>query len=780
MLRPYRVLDLTDADGWLAGFLLAQLGADVFLGEPSGGFERTAGFDGYNRGKRSVIVEHAERVSELAGHFDVIIDNGAVAGFDAAGLQGHHDHLVTVSLSPFGGSGPKADWVATDLTLVAASGQMALTGDRDRPPVRTSVPQAWAHGASDAAVGALVALYERERSGRGQHVDVSVQQSFALAALPAILHAPSGLAPARRESGGIEFLGTHLRWVYPALDGHVAISLSFGPMIGPFQRRLMEWVREEGHCDQAMLDKDWVGLGLALTEGTEPVAELEKAMDCIEALTSSKTKAQLLDGALERKLLIAPVSTMADVVNSPQLAARGFWDTVDGELHPGPIVRASASPLPRLAAAPPQAGGSEDEARRGAPGVSDRPVPAASEDPESRPLAGLKVLDMAWVAAAPLASRLLAYWGATVVRVESSTRPDLTRIALGHRDDIPEVENAITWQVANAGKLTVALDLAVAEGHEVVEDLAVWADVVIESFAPGVMGRLGLDYDSLRRLNPSLIMLSSCVMGQDGPWAAFAGFGNLSAAVAGFFDVTGWPDRPPAGPYMAYTDYTSPRFIMLAMLAALDHRARTGEGQYLDLSQMEAATHLLTPALLECQRTGHAATRMGNLDPTMSPHAVYRALGDDEWIAIACATDEQWASLAQEMRRSDLAGLTMAERIARRDELDGVLSTWAARQSAMGMTYRLEAIGVPAHMVQNSSECVADAQHGHRQFFVWRTHHHVQKAIIDTPSASLSRTPGSYGWAGAGYGEHTYQVLTEILGYDDDKLADLAIAGALQ
>ena len=770
MLAPYRVLDLTDTDGWLAGFLLAQLGAAVTLAEPEGGWPRDDRFAAYNRGKSSVVAGAAE-LSALAADADVVLHNGAWP-VDLAALGAANPTLVTVSITPFGSTGPKADWKATDLILWAASGQMAVTGDRDRPPVRTTVPQAWAHGSADAAVGALVALHERERSGLGQHVDCSVQQSVVLASLPAGFHGPVGIAPQRREAGGLEFLGTRLRWIYPAIDGYVLMSVSFGAMIGPFQRRLMEWVCEEGFCDEATRDKNWVDYGTQLYTGAEPTSELDRVLDCIGAFVATKTKAQLLEGALARKLLVAPVSDSADVMASPQLAARGYWDEIDGVRYPGRMVRASATPLAPLPAAPATPG-------LGRPAPA-RPLLPAPSDSGELPFAGLKVLDLAWVAAAPLATRLLAYWGATVVRVESLLRPDLTRGALGHRDDIAEAENAITWQLANAGKLGLALNLTVPEARDVVRDLARWADVAVESFSPGAAGALGFGYEDLAALNPSIVMVSSCLMGQDGPLATFAGFGNLAASIAGFFDVTGWPDRPPAGPYMAYTDYVAPRFTMCSLLAALDHRRRTGQGQYLDFSQAEAATHFLAPALLEYQRTGQVVTRDGNRDPRFVPHALYPALGEDGWVAIVCRNDDEWWSLATEMRRPELAGLTTAERREREAELDEVIGAWTARQDPTGLHYRLQAMGVPAHRMVNTGELIGDAQLAHRGHFVWRPHPYSRHSLVDTPPMQLARTPGAYGWGGPTAGQHVSEVLAGILGYDEDRITDLAIAGALE
>lgn len=782
MLQPYRILDASGRDGWMAGFLLAQLGAAVILAEPPGGHQRDEWFAAYNRGKQSIMVPGPTDLAALAADVDVVIAQGTVAEVAFLdGLRAADPTLITLALTPFGCSGPKADWLATDLTLMASSGQMAVTGDGDRPPVRTTLPQAWMHACCEGAVGVLVALTERARSGLGQGIDCAVQAAVLGASLPSTLNPPAGLPTPRRAGGGV-LLGTlPVRWVYPARDGHVVVSLLFGPMGGPFTRRLVEWMHHEGACRDVTVGRDYVDFAIKIQQGEYTLAEFGEIMDEIEAFTATKTKAELAAAASQRQLLIVPVADLDDVLASPQLHARGYWEEVDGLRHPGAMVKSAATPLPRLAAAPREVG---------AAGTSLSPrnrvtMPAGTEtmpasEGGARPLAGIRVLDLAWVAAMPLATRVLAHWGATVVRIESERRPDILRAALGHRDDIPDQENAITWHVANAGKMGLALNLSKPEAREVVKDLAGWADLVTESFTPGTMAAMGLGYDELSAINPSLIMLSSCVMGQSGPMANFAGFGNLAAAVAGFFDLTGWPDRAPAGPYMAYTDFTSPRFSTMAILAALDHRRRTGQGQYLDFSQMEAATHFLTPALLQRQAGEAKLTRAGNFDPDHAPHAVYPAAGVDRWIAVVCETDEQWQSLCVEMRRGDLAGLNTAERLARRGELDEVVGAWTARQDAAGLTSRLQAHGVPAHQVSDASDCWVDPQLVERAMFRWTPHPVARRVVVDQPPYRLSRSTGGYDWAGPTYGQHSHEVLHGILGYDDDRIADLAIAEALE
>ena len=781
MLGPYRVLDLTDERCWFAGNLLAQLGADVVLVEPPGGWPRGYAHDAYNRGKRSVVAADADEVADLAAGADIVLHNDATPFvLDLGALREANKQLITVHITPWGETGPKADWKATDLTLFASSGQLAVTGDSDRPPVRISIPQAWLHASAQAAVAALVALEHRARSGRGQHVDLSTQQAVCETALSAILYAPAGLEEVQREAGGVRFGALMLRTIYRCKDGYMIVTVAFGPMIGPMVRRFLAWMNEEGFCDDETLNKDWVNFALQLQSGEETIDVIEGVMADIARFCLTKTKAEMIERGLRESLLVCPVNTLQDVLDSPQLAARDFWDDVDGIRLPGRFVLADRTPLQPLGS-PPDAG-AHTAAVRAEPGAGlpSAPEPLPPNARLDKPLAGLKVADLAWVAAAPLATKILAHWGATVVRVETQNRPCLLRGALGHRDDVADQENAIAWHSANANKMTISLDLSKPEAREVVRDLVAWADVAIESFTPGTMAAWGLGYDDLRQINPDLVMVSSCVMGQSGPHRNFAGFGNMAASVAGFFDITGWEDRGPAGPYLAYTDYCSPRFTVCALLAALDHRRRTGEGQHLDFSQMEAAVHLLAPAIAEMQTTGLRRTRRGNTDDAMVPHGVYAASGDDEWIAVAIENDEQWQSLAIEMRREDLAELDQSARRARQDELDEIVTAFTARQNGPGLMHRLQAHGIPAHYVQNSGACIDDPQLAHRGHFQWAPHQYARRAVIDAVPYTLSEAHSGFDWAGPTYGEHTFEILGEILGYDADRIAELAVAEALE
>ncbi len=812
-LTVYRVLDISDERGQLAGALLAGLGAEVILIEPPGGcHSRVVGpwsstledtrqslsHWSYNRGKKSVVLDLAsvpgrDELRTLAAGADVLIESGSPGELDALGL-GFDDlaavnpALVYVSITPFGQDGPKSRWSATELTVWASSMALHLTGDDDRPPVRVSVPQAFLHAAADAATGALLALHERRSSGVGQHVDVSAQQSCLQATQSTVLSTPLRSTVPTRTAGGIHLGDLEVQLVWPCRDGHVAITFLFGAAIGPFTHRFMEWIHQEGGCDEATCDKDWISYGMLLLTGEEPIDEYERVKQVVERFTLTKTKGELLDAALQRRLLIAPVSTLDDLAASEQLAAREYWDFVeDPSLSsqpiraPGPMALLSATPLSRVGRPPRLGEHTESVLGEGARQLPARVGTGGTTQPT---LAGLKVLDLMWVMAGPAITRVLADYGATVVRIESATRTETARTISPFLDDIPEPERSGLFFNMNAGKLNCAVNVARPEAREVIHDLVRWADVVTESFSPRVMRAWSLDYETLRQINPSVVMLSSCLMGQSGPLSEYAGFGNLGAAIAGFYDLAGWPDRGPAGPFGAYSDYVSPRYGLAALLAALDHRDRTGEGQYIDLSQAEASMHFLGPAIVSHAVGGTRLGRQGNRDADMAPHGVYPSAGHDEWIAVACPSDEHWKALCNVLARPYLAGdpgLTPAAcRLASTDALDAELSKWTTRYGASEAAERLQSEGIAAHAVQSSPECFADPQLIHRGHFV-EVDHEVHGVVhVEGPRFKLSRTPGSVQGRISALGGDTYTVLSGILGYSDDRIGDLYAAEALE
>jgi crotonobetainyl-CoA:carnitine CoA-transferase CaiB-like acyl-CoA transferase len=399
------------------------------------------------------------------------------------------------------------------------------------------------------------------------------------------------------------------------------------------------------------------------------------------------------------------------------------------------------------------------------------------------PLRDVKILDFMWVMAGPAATRMLADFGATVVRVESPTRIDTARTLHPRHHNEAGLESSGCFGNCNAGKLGVALDLANPAARDVVHDLVRWADVVTESFSPRAMRKWGFGYEDLRSVKPDVIMLSSCLMGQTGPLSTMAGFGTMGAAVSGFHALTGWPDRAPAGVFGAYTDYVSPRFTAIAILAALEHRRRTGRGQYIDLSQAEASTHFLTPAILDYTANGRELDRMGNVDAHHAPHGVYPAAGDDRWAAIVCRSDGEWRALCKILERGDLATDARLEsapgRIEHRDEVDRAIAQWTRQREPDEIERLLQSRGIPAHAVNSSRECYVDPQLRHRGHFVELEHPVYGKTIVEGSRAKLSRTPAEVTRAAPTLGRDNQHVLGELLGYDEETIAHLVVSGVM-
>jgi crotonobetainyl-CoA:carnitine CoA-transferase CaiB-like acyl-CoA transferase len=746
----------------------------------------------YNRGRKSVVLDIATEqgrsdLLRLVAGADFLIESFDPGTMDSLGLGydtlgAVNPALIMVSITPFGSTGPKANWPVTDLTVLAAGGQMAMTGDDDRAPLRIPLPQVYFHACAEGAGGALIALYERQHnSGLGQHVDTSAQESAMQAAQTYMLAGPVGASANSRVAGGVKTAGINVRLMWPCKDGHMSVTFLFGTALGPFSRRLMEWVHEEGFCDEATRDKDWNNYAELLFGGVEPVEEYERVKQAIEDFMLTKTKKELFEAAFERRLLFAPVTTAEDVLDSPHLAAREMWEdvTIGGRevRFPGRMALFSETPQPTLGQ-PPAIGQHTVEVlseppRR--PVVPIEPVPGRT----GKALEGLKILDFMWVMAGPAGSRVLADYGANIVRIDSEARMDTARTLGPFRDDEGLPDNSSLYNSMNAGKRGLSLDLTKPEARDVVHDLVRWSDVVLESFSPKAMKGFGFDYESLRQVKPDLVMLSSCIMGQTGPWTSLAGFGTMAAAISGFFDITGWPDRAPSGPFGAYTDYISPRYLVSCVMAAVEHHRATGQGQYIDFSQGEASLQQLTPVLLDWTVNRRLWERRANRDPIYAPHGVFRSAGDDQWVAIAVTTDEQWRALCELMGASGVADLDADARQTRVDELEQLVESWTSARSNTEVMDACIAAGIPAHQVQNTNECFADPQLVHRNHFVEVEHATQGTTWVENTRMHFSRTPAVVTHGGPTWGEHNWEILTEELGYDPERIADLAVAEVL-
>jgi crotonobetainyl-CoA:carnitine CoA-transferase CaiB-like acyl-CoA transferase len=827
MLGPFRVLDMTDNGALLCGQILADLGADVIAVEPPGGSpaRRIGPFAGdapdpnrslfwwsYNRNKRSVTIDlkseaGREQLRRLVERADFLIESFTPGFLDGLGigypaLRAVNPRLVMVSITPFGQQGPKAQWAATDLTVLAASGVLHVTGDDDRPPVRTSVAQAFLHAGAEAAVNALIAHHARLRDGIGQHVDVSAQTAAMMATQSYVLAEGWGDRALTRIAGGTKAGRYRLRWVYACEDGHVSVTFLFGSTIGPFTARLFQWMYEEGFVDEATRDKNWVTFWDKIAAREEPAEELIRCTAAIERFMLSHTKAELFEEAQRRRLLIVPVSTTADLVASEQYRSRNYWTELEHEelgrtvTYPGPFAKLSRRPI-CYRRRPPLVGEHTEEilgaveaavAARSPAQRRRRPwVPEVysglEDDTYGAPLAGLKILDLMWVFAGPMGTRYLADRGATVIRIESELRPDTLRAGGPYKDKKPGGDRSAGFANVNAGKLGLSLNLGCPEARAVVLRLARWADVVTESFSPKAMRGWGLDYDVLRKENAGIIMVSSSLNGQSGPQSLLAGFGTMGAALAGFHELTGWPDRIPSGPFLAYTDYTTPKFVAATILAALDHKRRTGEGQYIDLSQAECSMHFLAPALLDCTVNGRVQTRQGNHSPEHAPHGVFPCRGRDRWLAIACATQEQWEALCEAAEHPQWAKdprfATFALRQEHRIALEATLSAWTVDREARDIILRLQAVGVPVHLATASGDALRDPQLRFRRHFVTVNDPGVGPVPIEGARARFSHARAQISRSGPSFGQDNDYVLREILGMDDEEIVELVTSGAL-
>ena len=601
-LSPYRVIELSSERTVFCGHLLEQLGADVIAVEPPQGCnvrqlgpffedktdrERNLRWWAHARGKRSVVLDLESgggrgSLASLLERADVLIEGlrpGALAelGLTDEILEQRYPHLIVVSITPFGQSGPKAGWLGEDLVASAASATMWTWGDGDRPPeALAAAPQAFVHAGAEGLIGCLGALQQRAESGRGQRVDVSAQASLALCTQGQPLSGAWGDVGLARQGSEMKFGDMKIRMVYPCKDGHVATAIFFGPTIGPRVNAKFRLMHELGFAEDWMLDKDFVTYMIDYVAGKESLEEFDRIQDALARYCMAFTKNELYDHAKQHGLLQAPVNTGADLVADAQLNARGFWVEVEHDelgqsfRYPGPFVRFSRTTIDSKKRAP-LLGEHTAEVL-----AETRPVVTLKQtaNGERLPLEGLKVLDLTWALVGPNAIRNLSDLGATVIKVESGTKPDPIRSGPPFRDGKPGLDRCAAFADFNAGKRSISLDMRKDGARELLRQLIAWADVVAEAFTPGVMNAWGLDYEGVRAINPSVVMLRTCLNGQTGPEADLGGFGGQGAARAGYTSLLGWPDRHPSVPG-AFSDYTATKLVTASILAAVDHRRRT-------------------------------------------------------------------------------------------------------------------------------------------------------------------------------------------------------------
>ena len=403
---------------------------------------------------------------------------------------------------------------------------------------------------------------------------------------------------------------------------------------------------------------------------------------------------------------------------------------------------------------------------------------------QHRVFEGLKILDLSWVIVGPTTSRYFADHGAEVIRVETTTNPDVLRTTHPFKDGIPGLDRNGYWTDYNCNKLGITINLTNPKGVELAKRLVKWADVVIESFTPGVVKRFGLNYEELTKIKPDIIMASTCQLGQNGPLAAFRGFGVQGASLAGFWSVTGYPGGSPSGLFGAYVDFLAHRYLMLAVLIALEHKRRTGKGQYIDQSQLESGIHFLAPAILDYTVNGRVWQPDGNRHPSAVPHNAYRCRGDDSWCVIAVTTDQEWQALTKAIGQpgwtQDHRFATFLKRKENEEELDKLVENWTINYSAEEVMYRLQPAGVPAGVVEKAQDLHQDPQLKHRNHFWVLEHPVIGHHTYDAPAFRLSKTPAEPRSPAPTIGQHNELVFSQILGLSDDELSQLLVEGVLE
>jgi len=803
-LEGIRVLDLATPRAELAGRLLADLGAGVLKIEPPGGADarRLPPFDDRDAsrslfweftgaGKSSRVVDlrtpaGRSELRDLAAGADVLIESfdcGTMAewGLDYANLVAINPRLVYLSVTPYGQWGPKSRWPATDLTIEAAGGRLALQGDRDRPPLPIGYPQASLQAGAQGAADIVIALNERAMSGLGQYLDLSMQEVMFWtlmgvqgAAICTGTDPPgSGDDRGAPHLGGMSLVPTQL----PCADGYVAVVL--GAVNGRGEGLISFVARDvalRGELDGDLAGIDWGRWPRLLQDAAITEDQLLRAIDLVRRFVAAQTKHDLTRWALANDLRLGPYFDTADVLRDEHFQARRFIVDVSGTKHPGPWARLSRTPL--VTARPPPAWNAGS-------GTSWKPRSGPAGDPSGPTsrgdaFAGVRVADFTWVAAGPTITKALADHGAEVVKLESMNRPDLSRTLPPHFDGKPGPNRSYWMCLYGTSKRSLACDLSTAEGRELAGRVVDWADVVVESFSPGTMERFGFDYATLARTRPDLIMLSTSLLGQTGPLARFAGYGQQGAGFAALHAITGWPDRAPSGVFGPYTDVIAPKFGIAALGAALLERRSSGLGQHIDLAQVEASLYLVAPLLLDQSVNGRTATACGLDSATACPNGVYAVAGIERYLAIAVETVDQWRALKTVVPLQtfdDIRFDALTERRGVSAEIDRAIATWVRHRERHEVERRLVDAGVPAAVVQRVTDIHGDPQFVAREFKQILPHAEVGEVEIWGFPTRFSAKPVMVPRAPPCFGEHTAYVLRELLRLDEATIEQYARGG---
>ncbi len=761
----------------MTGRILADLGAEVVRVEAPEGDplrstppfvgdrrdpEASIRFAVWNAGKKSVVADAAALGGLLRGA-DVVLETPGWPGtptVDPSDAPG----AVWLRVTAFGAQGPRSAWRGSDLGVMAASGNMFSTGYPDRAPVRSTQPSGYAHVGPEAAFAVLSGL----ASARPQVIDLSMQEVVTVANMSGVAQAFRGGSPGRR-------LGAQMgrtREIWLTKDGFVSYGLRGGRARIPSLETLAGILAAEGLATPAWTDRDWESFDQFKATDEELAALAEP----LEKLFGSKTMIELYETACETNLMLAPVNSPHEILSSEQTKSRGMYRDLGG-LKSFPVRFAEVQSADGVVS------NIEVEAPPPAPGASGtiswpvrEPVPCEGE---GGVWAGVKVVEFGAGAAGPIAARYFAENGATVIKVESKTRPEFLRTMWASQSP-HGLEGSPLFDALNAGKRSITLNLKSAGGVDVARRLVHWADAVLENFAPRAMRGFGLDYETMAKEKPDLVMVSTCLNGQTGPHRNYPGFGGQGSALSGYNAVTGWPDREPMGPYGTITDSLAPRFAATALAAGLLYRRRTSRGVHFDIAQVEAAQYTLGPWILEYANNGHVGSRAGNRSDRAAPHGAFPCAGEDRWVAIAVWTDHEWARLARHIGVDDPQLADAVGRLRRVDQVEAYVAAWTKEKTREEVADLLQADGIEAVPVQDFADVTRDPQLAVRRHFELLEHPCLGESPYERNGFRFSDAVGGYGRPSPLLGQHTDEVLHGMLGLSEAEIAGLRESGGVE
>jgi len=790
-LHEVRVLDLADHRAALGGRMLADLGAEVTLVEPPEGnsIRRLAPFVGdqpsldgsfqhlyFNVNKRSLrldwrTTDGLAQLVQLARSADILIETSQPGEFPVTQVREESPHLIVVSATPYGQSGPKSSWRSTDLTATAAGGLLQVSGERTDPPVHGAAFPGHTMTGLTVASSAMTALHGRERTpGRpGCHIDISMQKATSF---QVVQTSNPNTWRWRGESPHRPALSQVIRCVD---DRWLGCNIS--------PNRLPEFI--------AMLDEAGVEHELD-AENWEVIHRGDRAawqylenplQDLARDLAAVWPRAKLLERLWAARIPAMPTLRFSEFAESEHYANAGQFSDIPTPWV-GRTLSYSRSPLdpvqPPLALRPAPSLGEHDKID--APDDRHWPVESIAEFP-AMPLEGIRVLDLTWVAAGPLTTRLMASFGAEVIKVESSgERMDAVRVQPVNGEYEPDL--ADLFNDVNAGKQSLTLNLADERGKALLRELVSHCDVLINNYSAGSLARMGFHWDDLRAINPGLILVHMPGVGGESPWRSLRTLGNLLKAASGMNFQMGFPHQPPRGMGVAFPDFTSPHIGVTAILSALRTRDESGEGREIELSQLSATVALLGAQWMQFDQLGADLPRPGNRDPNMSPHGVFPSSGDDQWVTIALETDDQWPALARAINRPDLAErtdlTTLAGRQSREEDIEAAISEWSRDLSKWDAAERLQAAGIAASAVEGLADMMDVDEHfrdhyqrveqpSHPGFGIWIDGAPWEFAHLKP--RTLKRAPM--------LGEHNESILSNLLGKSSDQIAELIVAGVV-